>query len=64
MFKNYSKLHGLPYLFSVLANLLVSLEHETNVASLKIEVDPNKLEEGEDSISNKVRSFIIYMKNT
>lgn len=54
MFKVYSKMHGLPYLFKTLANHIVALEHENKISTIDTEIDPNKMEEGSDSVSNKV----------
>lgn len=62
MFKVYSKMHGLAYLFTTLAHLIVSLKHETETNEIQMEVDTFKLEEGEDSISNKWQLLLIAQK--
>jgi len=64
LFKPYSKLHGLAYLFQTLAEPLVILEHETKETDLAttMEVDPDKLEEGADDIANKWQLMLTTQK--
>lgn len=57
MFKIYAKLYALPYLFETLAQSIVELEHKTVTDNVEFEVDPNKVEEDADTISNSV-SFL------
>lgn len=58
MFKFYSKMHGLKFIFSTLASAIAELEHEIKENNMHMEVDPNKMEEGEDTLTNKVFFFL------
>lgn len=62
MFRIYSKMHGLKYLFSVLSVALLELKNQIEQENVTLEVDPNKIEEGEDSISNRWQLLLIAQK--
>lgn len=62
LFQNYAKLHGLQYLFSILAGSMVGIEHNVEQREMEMEVDPKKLEEDADLASNKWQLLYICQK--
>jgi hypothetical protein len=62
MFRVYSKMHGLKYLFSVLSIPILELKGQIEQENVTLEVDPNKLEEGDDTASNRWQLLLITQK--
>ncbi len=62
LFKTYSRMVGLSYLWNVLASHIIQLQSEPEEEGVSMEVDPNKVEEGADHVANKWQLLLTTQK--